>query len=204
MVQPGMQILAGIGTADLPCEVLRGLLLALERNDAVTAAVRGQAMAAYDAQGSPVGDGQRTTKAWVIYTSRVTRGQATEHLAVQKLAEQHRPPRAALAEGGVLTKSVAIQLALQTRKYRDQAEEILVAAARAGPTCGRWPRSARRSPPAWPRPTPTAPNRAWTSAYRWMSRWTGPGSGGPPPRSAPGTAAPGWTARPPSGSRATR
>ena len=43
---------------------------------------------------------------------------------------------AALAEGWVITKSVALQVAKWTRaipeEYRDEAEEIAVAAARAG------------------------------------------------------------------------
>jgi len=66
----------------------------------------------------------------------VTRGQAAEHRAVQALARQHPVLLAALAEGGVITKSEALQLAKWTRaipeEYRDQAEELLVAAARAG------------------------------------------------------------------------
>ena len=55
---------------------------------------------------------------------------------MQALARQHPVLLAGLAEGRVLTKSVALQLAKWTRpipaEYRDQAEEILVAAARAG------------------------------------------------------------------------
>ena len=51
-------------------------------------------------------------------------------------ARGHRVLLAALAEGCVLTKSVALQLARWTRpipaEYRGKAEEILVAAARAG------------------------------------------------------------------------
>jgi hypothetical protein len=66
----------------------------------------------------------------------VTRGQAAEHKAVQALAQEHAPLLAGLREGYVLTKSVALQLARWTRaipgEFRAQAEEILVAAARAG------------------------------------------------------------------------
>jgi Domain of unknown function (DUF222) len=54
---------------------------------------------------------------------------------VQALAREHPVLLAALAEGCVLTKSVALQLAKWTRpvpaEYRARAEEILVAAARA-------------------------------------------------------------------------
>jgi hypothetical protein len=71
-----------------------------------------------------------------VRCTRVTKGQAAEHRAVQALARQHPVLVAALAEGHVLTKSVALQLARWTRaipeEYRGEAEEILVTAARAG------------------------------------------------------------------------
>ena len=136
MIESGMRFLAGMDTSGLPPAALAEALRALERDDAVEAAVRGDMLAAYDAQGGPVGDGQRTNKAWLVHTSRVTRRQAAEHLAVQRLAEDHRPLRAALTDGDVLTKSVAVEVAKWTAKipdeYRSEAEEILVAAARAG------------------------------------------------------------------------
>jgi hypothetical protein len=75
----------------------------------------------------------------------VTRGQAGEHKAVQALAEGHQPLLAGLREGHVLTKSVALKLATWTAaipgEYRARAEEILIAAARAGPGRAGWPRS---------------------------------------------------------------
>jgi hypothetical protein len=136
LIDSGMRFLAGMDKAGMPCEALAAGLQALEWHDAVEAAVRGEMLAAYDAQGGPVGDGQRTTRAWMVNTARVTRGQAAEHIAVQRLAEIHPVLRAALAEGDVISKSAALQLAKWTAKipgeHRDQAEEILVAAARTG------------------------------------------------------------------------
>jgi hypothetical protein len=136
LIESGMRFLAEMNKADMPCDALAAGLRALERHDAVEAAVRGEMLAAYDAQGGPVGDGQRTTKAWMVNTARVTRGQAAEHIAVQRLAEDHPVLRAALAEGDVISKSVALQLAKWTAKIpdecRDRAEEILAVAARAG------------------------------------------------------------------------
>jgi hypothetical protein len=136
LIESGIRFLAGMNKAGMPCDALAAGLRALERHDAVEAAVRGEMLAAYDAQGGPVGDGQRTTKAWMVNTARVTCGQAAEHIAVQRLAEDHPVLRAALAEGDVISKSVALQLAKWTAKIpdecRDQAEEILAAAARAG------------------------------------------------------------------------
>jgi len=70
-----------------------------------------------------------------VHCLRVTRGQAGEHQAIQALAREHQPLLAGLREQAV-TKSVALQLARWTgpipAEFREQAEEILVAAARAG------------------------------------------------------------------------
>ena len=136
MVGTGLSILAGLDKAGMPCESLAELLLGLERADAVEAAVRGEAMAAFDARDGSVSFGQRTMRAFLVHTAGVTKGQAGEHLAVQKIAESHRPLHAALAGGGALAKSVAVQVAKWTvaipQDYRERAEEILVAAARAG------------------------------------------------------------------------
>jgi hypothetical protein len=111
-------------------------LRALERLDAIEAAVRGRLLEAFDAQDAHLADGQRTTRTWLIHTTRVTKGQAGEYKAIQALARDHAPLLAALAEGYVLTKSVALQLARWTKAIPDEcrgkAEEILVGAARAG------------------------------------------------------------------------
>jgi hypothetical protein len=131
-----MGYLAGLDAADMPAGALAECLRGMERADAVGAAARGRFLAGFDAQGGPLGDGQRTSRSWLVHTTRVTRGQAAEHKAVQALAQGHGPLLAGLREGGVITKSVALQLARWTcgipGEYRAQAEEIAVAAARAG------------------------------------------------------------------------
>ena len=96
----------------------------------------GRLLAVFDTQDGHLADGQRTTRTWLVHSLRVTRGQAGEYQAVQALARSHRVLHAALAEGWVLTTSEALQLARWTRaipaEYRAEAEDILVAAARAG------------------------------------------------------------------------
>jgi hypothetical protein len=128
--------LAGQDAAGLPAEVAAEQLRTLERVDAIGAALRGRYLEVFDAQDGPISDGQRTARTWLMHVTRVTKGQAAEHKAVQGLARQHPVLLAALAEGHVLTKSAALQLAKWTRaipeEYRSQAEEIVVAAARAG------------------------------------------------------------------------
>ena len=79
MLESGLGFLAGLDKAGIPCEALGELLRVLERADAVESAVRGEAMAAFDAQDGSVADGQRTMRAWMVNTARVTKGQAAEH-----------------------------------------------------------------------------------------------------------------------------
>ena len=136
LLESVMGSLAGTDPAGLAeAEVARRLRV-LERIDAMGAAARGRLLAAFDARDGAVADGQRTTRTWLVHCTRVTKGQAAEHRAVQALAEAHPVLQAALAEGHVLSKSVALQLARWTRpipeEYRAEAEEIVVAAARAG------------------------------------------------------------------------
>ena len=136
LLQTLMGSLASTDPAQLPeAEVARRLRI-LEQVDAMGAAVRGGLLAAFSARDGCVADGQRTTRTWLVHCTRVTKGQAAEHRAVEKVARAHPVLLAALAEGHVLTKSQALQLARWTRaipeQYRDEAEEILVTAARAG------------------------------------------------------------------------
>ena len=142
MLRAAWGFLASLHPAGMPADKLAACLRGMERVDAVAAAARGPMLAAFDAQDGPVGDGQRNIRTWLVHTARVTPGQAAEHRAVQALAEGHPvllaglAEMAELAEGDVITKSVALQLAKWTTdipaEFRDQAEEILVAAARAG------------------------------------------------------------------------
>jgi len=136
LLQSAAGFLAVEGVADLPADALAEGLRTLECADAAGAAVRGRFLEAFDAQDGPVADGQRTARTWLVHSTRVTKGQAAEHRAVQALARQHPVLLAALAEGWVVSKSVALQLAKWTRpipaEYQTQAEEILVSAARAG------------------------------------------------------------------------
>src|SRR5580692_4124451 len=136
MQQCVLGFLAAQDAAGLPAGAAAGQLRALERADAVGAALRGRLLVVFGAQDGHLADGQRTARTWLVHSLRVTRGQAGEYQAVQALARSHQVLHAALAEGHVITKSEALQLARWTKaipdEYRGKAEEILVAAARAG------------------------------------------------------------------------
>jgi hypothetical protein len=136
MLESVMGFLADADVAELPVPVMAEGLRALERVDAVEAVARARLLAVFSAQDGAVGDGQRSTRAWLVHTTRVTKGQAGEYRATEALARDHQVLLAGLREGWVVTKSVALQLAKWTRpipaEYRDEAEGILITAARAG------------------------------------------------------------------------
>jgi hypothetical protein len=131
-----MGFLADAAVAEVPVEVTAEGLRSLERVDAVEAVARARLLAVFSAQDGAVADGQRSTRTWLVHTTRVTRGQAGEYQATEALARDHQVLLAGLREGWVVTKSVALQLAKWTRpipaEYRDEAEGILITAARAG------------------------------------------------------------------------
>ena len=127
--------LADLDAAELPAEVLGEYIRELVQADGVLAAALASMLAAYDVKDGHLGDGQRSLGAWLVHMARVTRGQAAEFKAMRALPRDHEPLLAGLRSKAV-TKSVALQLAKWTRdipaEFRTQAEEILVAAARAG------------------------------------------------------------------------
>jgi hypothetical protein len=86
LVESLLGSLAGEDAAGLPAEVAAERLRTLERIDAIGAALRGRYLATFDAQDGPVADGQRTARTWLVNCTRVTKGQAAEHRAVQALA----------------------------------------------------------------------------------------------------------------------
>ena len=136
MLESALGFLAADDVAGMPAQAVADRLRVLERADAVEAAVRARLLQVFDAQDGHLADGQRTTRAWLIHSTRVTKAQAGEYKAVQALARDHQVLLAALAEGDVLTKSAALQVARWTKaipqECRDQAEEIVVGAARGG------------------------------------------------------------------------
>ena len=127
--------LADVDAASLPAAALAELLRGMEQADAVWAVVWARYLAAFDAQDGHLADGQRSLGAWLVHMARVTRGQAAQYKALRALPRDHEPLLAGLRTKAVTT-SQALQLAKWTREipaeFRAQAEEILVAAARAG------------------------------------------------------------------------
>jgi hypothetical protein len=76
MLESALRFLAAQDTAALPAEAAADRLRALERTDAIEAAVRVRLLAVFDAQDGYLADGQRSTRTWLVHSTRVTRGQA--------------------------------------------------------------------------------------------------------------------------------
>jgi hypothetical protein len=115
MLESAVGFLARMDPMQLPDGEAARYLRVMEHADAIEAAARGRLLQAFDARDGHLADGQRTIRAWLVHSLRVTRGQAAEHKAVQALARDHGPLIEALAEGHVVAKSIALQLAKWTR-----------------------------------------------------------------------------------------
>ena len=127
--------LADLDAASMPAGELGQYIRELIQADAVLTAALAPLLAAYDAKDGHLADGQRSLGTWLVHMARVTRAQAAQYKAVRALPRHHEPLLAGLRTKAV-TKSVALQLAKWTQaipaEFRGPAEEILVAAARAG------------------------------------------------------------------------
>src|SRR5581483_7797097 len=128
--------LADADPGELPDVTVAEVLRRLERVDSVLSVARGRVLAAFDARDIHLGDGQRTSMAWLTHCLGLTRAKAAEHMAVAGVARDHQPLAAGLRAGALLTTSVALLLAKWLRElpaeFRQEAGELLAAAALAG------------------------------------------------------------------------
>ena len=135
MWQTSAGYLADLDAASMPAAALAACMQGMEQAEAVATAAWAQMLAAYDAQDGHLADGQRSLGPWLVHMLRLTRAHAAQYKAIRALPRDHQPLLAGLRTKAV-TKSMALQLAQWTRQipaeFRAQAEDILIAAARAG------------------------------------------------------------------------
>ncbi|HEX6521628.1 MAG TPA: DUF222 domain-containing protein [Streptosporangiaceae bacterium] len=143
MLESAVGYLAAADYAEMPSAALGAVLLALECADAAGTVARGRALTAFDARDGHEDDGQKTAGAWLANVGRVTRAEANGHRAWAKLVTGHPLIAEAMGErlpGGapVMSRSCARKLCTLTSKipepHRQDADKILVTAARAGAT----------------------------------------------------------------------
>ena len=135
MVQAGLSYLAAADAARLPAATQAECLRRLERSDAIATAARAFILAGFSAGQGYVDDADYSAVAWLIHRTGITRGAAVGRAAWAGRVATHPRVLAALAAGQV-TESVGRLICLWTgklpEKYRDDADEVLIAAAAAG------------------------------------------------------------------------
>jgi hypothetical protein len=136
MVLTGLRHLAAADPTAMAVQAQAECLQALEQGDAISAAARARILAAFTASRGYSADADYSPTSWLIHRTKVTKGTARGHLAWSHRAAGHPQVVAALAEGTVLSESMARTICGWTDKLppdcRQTADNILVGAARAG------------------------------------------------------------------------
>jgi hypothetical protein len=134
MLKSAMGYLAAADPTEMPAEVQGRCLIVMEQVDAIGTAARASVLAAFTAARGYAGDGQHSTRSWLIHRTQITAGTAVGHTEWPRRGKAHPRVMAALADG-----DISISFALMICKWTDQlpeecrdgADRILVAAARS-------------------------------------------------------------------------
>jgi hypothetical protein len=136
MVLTGLSYLAAVDPTVLSARAQAECLHGLEQAGAIATAARARILAAFTAGQGYCDDADYSPASWLIHRTKVTKGAARGHIGWARRAAAHPQVVMALAEGTVLTESMARTICGWTDKLpancRDKADEILVTAARAG------------------------------------------------------------------------
>jgi Domain of unknown function (DUF222) len=136
MVLTGLRHLAAADPTALAVQAQAECLHGLEQADAVSIAARARILNAFTAGQGYAVDADYSPAAWLIHRTRITKGAARGHLGWSRRLLAHPQVAVALAEGTVLTESMARTICGWTSKLpwdcRPAADEILIAAAKAG------------------------------------------------------------------------
>jgi len=136
MLGSAMDFLAAADPTAMSAQAQAECLQTLEQLDAVETAARAWILAAFTSGQGYSADADYSATSWLIHRTRVTKGAARGHLGWASRTVSHPRVVMALAEGTALTESMARTICGWTDKLpaacRDPADEILLAAARAG------------------------------------------------------------------------
>src|SRR5271154_1678610 len=105
MVLTGLRHLAATDPTALAAQAQAECLQGLEQADAISTAARARFLGAFTAAQGYAADADYSPAAWLIH--RTPRGAARGHLGWARRAEAHPRVEAALADGDVLSESVA-------------------------------------------------------------------------------------------------
>ena len=136
MVLAGLSYLAAADPTALAARAQAECLQTLEQAGAIATAARARILAAFTAGNGYAADADYSPTSWLMHRTKVTKGAARAHLGWARRAAAHPQVVAALAEGTVLSESMARLICGWTGKLppdcRERADEILLAAAGAG------------------------------------------------------------------------
>ena len=135
MVHAGLGYLAAADPTQLATGTQADCLRELEQADAVATAARASFLAGFTAGQGYIDDADYSAVSWLMHRTGITRGAAVGHTAWAKRVAAHPRVLAALAARQV-SESVGRLICLWTgklpEKFRDESDELLVAAAMAG------------------------------------------------------------------------
>ena len=136
MYRTGLSYLAATDPTAMAAQTQAEFLQAFEQGDAMSTAARAQILVAFTASQGYSADADYSPTSWLIHRTRVTKGAARGHLGWARRAVTHPDVLKALAEGTVVSESMARTICQWTDKLpeacRPAADEILIAAAQAG------------------------------------------------------------------------
>ncbi len=136
MALTGLKCLASCDPTTLPAQAQAEILRALEQAGAITTAARAWILAAFTSGQGYSEDADYSPTAWLIHHTGVTKGAARGHVRWSHRTTGHPAVLVALADGTIVSESMAQLICQWTDRLpaacRASADEILVAAARAG------------------------------------------------------------------------
>jgi hypothetical protein len=136
MLRSAMGYLAAANPTAMAAETQAQCLLALEQLDAIETAARASILGTFTAAQGYSADADYSPRAWLMNKTRVTKGAASGHLGWVRRAAAHPQVVAALAEGHILSESVARKICQWTDKLPEDcrlaADAILIVAAKTG------------------------------------------------------------------------
>jgi hypothetical protein len=121
MVLTGLRYMAAADPTALAAEAQAECLRALEQGDAISTAARAWFLCAFTTGQGYTEDADYSPTAWLIHHTRVTKGAARGHLGWVRRVMAHPQVAAALAEGTVLTESMAPPSVGGPTSYRGSA-----------------------------------------------------------------------------------
>ena len=131
-----LRFAAAADHAAMPNAVKAECLHGYEQAAAMLTAGRAWMLAAFTSGQGYSADAEYSAGAWLRHRTKVTKAAARGHVAWSRRADAHPGVLAALAEGTVVSESVGRAICCWTDRLpadcRDAADQILVAAARAG------------------------------------------------------------------------